>query len=63
MEAIKEQEKVKGRTYSPVNGRITSYCTPEGVVHECPEGYLTGEEFWRLVKADITKYYKEHGLL
>ncbi len=28
-----------------------------------PEGYMTGEEFWRSLREQITKHYKENGLL
>ena len=28
-----------------------------------PEGYMTGEVFWRLIREDINKFYKERGLL
>jgi hypothetical protein len=63
MEAVKEQEKVKGRTYSPVNGRITSFYTKEGELRECPEGFMTEDECFAMVTENITRYYEEHGLL
>jgi len=28
-----------------------------------PKGYMTGEEFWRLIRENINKIYKERGLL
>ncbi|MDR0546978.1 MAG: hypothetical protein LBG77_05280 [Dysgonamonadaceae bacterium] len=30
---------------------------------EIPPGYMTGDEFVRRVKDDLTKLYKEHGLI
>jgi hypothetical protein len=30
---------------------------------EIPEGYMTGDEFERRVKARVTAFYKEHGLI
>jgi hypothetical protein len=28
-----------------------------------PEGYMTGEEFERRVKAELTELYRNHGLI
>ncbi len=30
---------------------------------EIPEGYMTGDEFERRVKEEVTQFYKEHGLI
>lgn len=32
-------------------------------VAEAPAGYVTGDEFERLVKEKVSKYYKDNGLL
>ncbi|GHV58264.1 hypothetical protein FACS1894182_09720 [Bacteroidia bacterium] len=66
MEAVKLQHSkmdYQGPYIRSANGRITGYYTPDGVLHECPEGYMTGSEFWQLVREDIKNFYKEHGLL
>jgi hypothetical protein len=28
-----------------------------------PDGYMTGDEFERRVKARVTQFYKDHGLI
>ena len=28
-----------------------------------PEGYMTGKKFWRLIREDISKFYKESGFI
>jgi hypothetical protein len=30
---------------------------------EVPEGYMTGDEFWAIVKEDTKQFCKEHGIL
>ncbi|GHU78681.1 hypothetical protein FACS1894145_1240 [Bacteroidia bacterium] len=66
MEAIKIQHPTKDfhRPYlRSAEGRVTGYYTPDGVLHECPEGYLTGEEFVKKGIENIEKFCKERGLL
>jgi hypothetical protein len=35
----------------------------KGVTRKIPEGYMTGEEFFRKIRADVAKMYKDRGLL
>ena len=42
------------RYYSDENPTITG---------KIPEGYMTGEDFVRRAKENITKYFKDNGLL
>ena len=42
------------RYYSDENPAITG---------KIPEGYMTGEEFVKRAKKNITKYFKDNGLL
>ena len=44
----------------PLTNKIQKIDT---VVKNVPEGYVTGEEFWMGVKADLKKLYQENGLL
>jgi hypothetical protein len=50
---VEEREDVR-RHYSEENPALTG---------KVPKGYMTGEEFFRGIKENITKYYKERGLL
>jgi hypothetical protein len=71
MDALKFQQefkKEKSRAYRqdptlPSGWRITGYYTDAGVWRECPEGYLTGDEFEQGCIEDVKAFCKEHGLL
>ncbi|MDR2086142.1 MAG: hypothetical protein LBP72_03095 [Dysgonamonadaceae bacterium] len=52
---LKESENDQPRRYySDENPAITG---------KIPEGYMTGEEFFRKLREDVNKMYKERGLL
>jgi len=58
METAELQKKMEidepRRHYSDENPAITG---------KIPEGYMDGKKFWRLIRNDINKFYKERGLL
>jgi hypothetical protein len=69
MEATKlqQQSETKITSFRSYNAeskkRPTNYYSDSGVFHECPEGYMTGEEFVKSAKERITKYYSDSGVL
>jgi hypothetical protein len=50
---VLEEEDIR-RYYSDENPALTG---------KIPEGYMTGEEFFRKIRANVTKMYKDRGLL
>ncbi|KAA6301533.1 MAG: hypothetical protein EZS26_002277 [Candidatus Ordinivivax streblomastigis] len=44
---------------------IRRYSSDENpaITGHTPKGYMTGEEFFSKLKADVTKMYKDRGLL
>jgi hypothetical protein len=69
METTKLQQpnETKITSFKPYNPerkkRLTSYYSDSGVFHECPEGYMTGEEFVKQGIENINEFCKKHGLL
>ena len=50
----KKEEDLAFRYFPKENPALTG---------KAPEGYMTGEEFVRIAKEHITKYFKDNGLL
>ena len=61
MNAVKLQQEIAGKEYFDLHYSNENQLATRRI----PEGYMTGEEFWRLIREDIDKIFKEKkcGLL
>ncbi|KAA6301247.1 MAG: hypothetical protein EZS26_002556 [Candidatus Ordinivivax streblomastigis] len=59
---MKQQATENSRT-KPYPAPAEKTCAVNEPAFEIPEGYMTGDEFARRVKEELTVLYKQHGLI